>query len=168
MLMIQNEDKEAWCRLGETQEIDFVANRKFRGTALKINPKKKTDKYSHDFRLNVGGDLKTITTEWVYSERMFGIPHPYAISINEKDLTRYMNLYPNILLILDIQFETIQVVKWVDVKRLAKLAEKGIAKRHEYKSRVDDKKGNAKVSYVYDMRWFSDFTPVVSSYGLQA
>ena len=71
-----------------------------------------------------------------------------------------MKLYPNILLILDIQFETIQVVKWVDVKRLAKLAEKGIAKKHEYKNRVDDKKGNAKVSYVYDMRWFSDLTPV--------
>ena len=92
---------------------------------------------------------------------MFGIPHPYAISINEKDLTRYINLYPNIILILDIQFERVQAVKWVDVKRLARLAEKGIAKRHAYKNRVEDKKGNAKVSYVYDMRWFSDFTPAL-------
>ena len=71
MPRINNENKEAWCKLGELQEIDFVKNKKFRGTALKINPKKKIDKYSHDFRLNVGGDLKTITTEWVYSERMF-------------------------------------------------------------------------------------------------
>ena len=94
---MENEDKQAWCELGQTQEIDFVANRRFRGTAVKINPKKKVDKYSHDFRLNVGADLKTITTEWKHSERMFGIPHPYAISINEKDLCRYMDLYPNIL-----------------------------------------------------------------------
>jgi len=159
--MIENEDKQAWCQLGQTQEIDFVANRRFRGTAVKINPKKKADKYSHDFRLNVGADLKTITTEWKHSEKMFGIPYPYAISINEKDLCRYMDLYPNILLVLDIQFEKIKTVKWVDVKRLANLARKGIAKRHEYKNRVDDKQGNAKASYVYDMRWFSDFTPAI-------
>ena len=41
--MIENEDKQAWCQLGQTQEIDFVANRRFRGTAVKINPKKKAD-----------------------------------------------------------------------------------------------------------------------------
>ena len=43
--MMENEDKQAWCELGQTQEIDFVANRRFRGTAVKINPKKKVDKY---------------------------------------------------------------------------------------------------------------------------
>jgi len=99
-------------------------------------------------------DLKTLTTPWIYSERMFGIPPTYAISINRKDLRRYYQLYPNIIIILDVQYPDYQAAHWTDLDRLKIFVKSGKVQLHKYQTRIDDDQGNAKDSYIFDVRWF--------------
>ena len=83
------------------------------------------------------------------SERLFGIPSEYAISINVKDLKRYRQLYPNILIILDVRWAGKFMLT---IPRAQALLNQGKAHRHQYKGRVDDERGNAKDSLVFDLR----------------
>ena len=78
----------------------------------------------------------------------------YAISLNRKDVERYNKLYPNIVIVFDIEMSGYSGVHWADLHRINTLIRKGMAKEHSYKDRVDDNKGNAKSSYVFDCRWF--------------
>jgi len=94
-------------------------------------------------------DLKSIREPWRKSQQLFGIPSDYAISINLKDLRRYAELYPNIIIILDVEWSGIYMMT---VARAKTLITNGKAVKHEYKNRKDDTKGNAKVSYVFDLR----------------
>jgi len=147
---MDNQDKQAWCRKGESLERAFAARAPIQGWGIAMNPAKHTDPYSHDHIATVPMDLKTMDTQWRKSEELFGIPPEFAVSINQKDFVRYKKLYPNILIVLD--------VKWLDrcfiltLTRARKLIREQRAKTHEYKDRKDDTRGNAKVSYVFDIR----------------
>ena len=148
--MMDNQDKLAWCAKGESQERDFVAKAPIQGWGIAMNPAKHSDPYSHDHIATIPMDLKTMDTQWRKSEELFGIPTDFAVSINQKDFVRYSRLYPNILIVLD--------VKWLDkrfiltLNRARKLIREERAKTHEYRDRKDDRQGNAKISYIFDVR----------------
>lgn len=152
--MLDPNDKPAWCEEGRKLEDIFVQERSFRDVKLKINPDKSDDVFTYDMRIEMPCDLKTITTPWMYSQDMFGIPPSYAISINRKDLRRYHALYPNIIIILDVQYPDYRATHWTDMNRLELLVRSGKVQLHKYKYRGDDGSGNAKDSYIFDVRWF--------------
>jgi hypothetical protein len=144
---MNNEDKTAWCEYGLKLEHQFLA----RGYPVTLNDKKETDKYCHDFFIHLPCDLKSIKTRWEKSEELFGIPSDYAVSINQKDLQRYNDLYPNLVMILDVEWSGVYLVP---VSYAIKLIKNGYAKKHEYKNRKNDMQGNAKISWIFDIREF--------------
>jgi len=153
---LSNEDKDSWCSLGEEQEHLFLRQNTFDGVEFNLNSDKEHDKFTHDFTMTVPCDLKTIRTSWRTAEEKFGIPNRYAISINRKDVERYQSLYPNIFLILDVKTNLYSGYHLTDLERLILHIRTGVAKEHFYKDRVDDTNGNAKSSYVFDIRWFPE------------
>ena len=149
---ISNEDKASWCQQGLNWEHDFVANKNFRDISIEMNNDKESNPYTYDMKGLFPCDLKTIHTPWKYAPRMFGIPSDFAISINHKDLSRYRELYPNIILILDVQYPNYKNTHWANLHLLRQLILNNKAFLHEYKNRINDTNGNAKNSYVFDIR----------------
>ncbi len=147
-----NENKKEWCTYGEQLELDFIKNNKFKHTALCINPEKDTDKFTFDMRINFPCDLKSITTPWKLSKELFGIPSDYAVSINQKDLRRYMKLYPNICIIFDVKYPNYKCIHFGFISDFITMMGDETLHRHEYKNRKTDTQGNAKVSYIFDIR----------------
>ena len=147
--MIDNEDKNSWCQAGELAEKDFVATNKIAGWGLAVNPQKQLDPYCHDLLGIIPVDLKSIREPWRKSLEMFGIPTEYAVSINLKDFKRYASLYPNIIIVLDVEWSGVYMIT---VQRAKALITSGKAIKHEYKNRKEDENGNAKSSFVFDLR----------------
>ena len=145
---MDNQDKTAWCRAGEKAEADFLATRQITGVGLSWNPAKQSNPYAHDYIAMVPVDLKTMRTPWRKSQELFGIPPERAVSINEKDLRRYAELYPNIIIYLDVEY-TGKLFS-LTLHRARRRLKTGKAKRHEYIERKDDTAGNAKVSFIFD------------------
>lgn len=160
------QDKTKWCKDGEKVEQSFV---RIHGEVLNIsiNPEKETNPYSPDLlNLTTGirGDLKTQNTPFFKSQYLYGIDPTFAVVFNLKDRERYIKLYPDI----DIYYW----VDWIAVKfsmgsnttmaqplygvwktsfaELNKYLDK--SELHEYQQRKYDTKGNAKSSYVLDIR----------------
>jgi len=147
--VINLEDKKSWCEAGFLAEQDFVATNKLIGWGISMNPNKHADPYTHDFVGMIPVDLKSIRKSWRKSLELFGIPSMYAISINTKDLIRYTNLYPNIIVLLDVEWSGVYMLT---MPRAKALVTSGKAVKHEYKNRKDDENGNAKTSYIFDLR----------------
>ena len=147
--MIDLEDKKSWCEAGELAEKDFVATNKLMGWAVAMNANKHQDPYTHDLVGVVPIDLKSTREPWRKSQELFGIPPEYAISINQKDIVRYVKLYPNIIVLLDVAWAGVYMIT---MSRAKTLITTGKAVKHQYKNRKDDTKGNAKVSYIFDLR----------------
>ena len=147
--MIDTEDKKSWCEAGSLAEKDFVATNKLEGWGISMNPTKHKDPYTHDFMGIVPMDLKSIREPWRKSQELFGIPSKYAVSINKKDIVRYANLYPNIIVLLDVEWAGVYMLT---MSRAKSLISNGKAKKHDYKNRRHDKQGNAKTSYIFDIR----------------
>jgi hypothetical protein len=152
-----NEDKQAWCSYGAELEKQFASKMFTSSVGIVKNPAKTTDPYTHDLFALFPSDLKSIRTPFRTAHR-YGFDPEYAITINEKDVRRYTNKYPNIVLLLDIDYPSYKGVRIATIYRLNKFINSGKAKRHEYMFRVDDSSGNAKVSYIFDLRWFDEIT----------
>lgn len=144
-----NENKLAWCQAGLVAESAFLENQSVVGWQFSWNPEKDGNKYTHDFVASCPVDLKTAGTQWRLSEEMFGIPADKAVSINAKDFRRYASLYPNIIIV--VRVEWLDKTFMLTIPRARKLVAEGRAKRHEYKNRKDDTAGNAKDSYIFNL-----------------
>ena len=126
-----------------------------------MNPDKETNPYVPDLIVNEKlADLKTQTTPFFTSKRYNFNPN-YTVTFNKKDFNRYNKLYSNI----DIYFW----VNWKDINwnglsvnslhgiffssfnNLKKIINKNKVE-HFYKKRVNDVIGNAKSSYLIDVR----------------
>jgi len=160
------QDKSVWCKEGATIEETFVE--KF-GSELnvKINPDKTQNPYVPDIiRVNDNnlGDLKTQNTPFFKAQTLFQIHPTYAIVFNFKDFRRYSDKYPNIVIyfwvnwmvrkfkmnnteIIVDKISGVWMIEFDDIIELVKTAPK-----HFYQQRRDDTKGNAKGSYVFDIR----------------
>ena len=164
---MDTEDKIAWCNHGAVKEIDFANSRLFDiGLAGHINLAKKNDPYTHDLFVQFPVDLKSVTTPLFKAQELYGLDPQYTVTFNHKDALRYKEKYPNILVLFDINWETldkeignhvyhvgpmhITVAGFLsDISRAVK--QSGMHKI-EYKNRVDDTVGNAKISWVFDVR----------------
>lgn len=168
------EDKHAWCAIGEAEEREFIGRRlpalNLHGT---INPAKSADKYAHDLLIQFPADLKAQRTPLFLARELFGIDPQYAVTFNDKDGARYSRLYPNLLIVFDVQWTTtskeiggkLRTVKPIHTTRCGFLADVRRAivrdgcKSVKYRRRVNDAAGNAKRSWVFDVRRLVELTP---------
>tara|TARA_R110002124_G_scaffold281295_1_gene455388 strand:+ start:46 stop:516 length:471 start_codon:yes stop_codon:yes gene_type:complete len=154
MKPINNEDKQKWCEYGEETEKDFIDSFSNDQVSVSLNPDKVTDKFTHDFIITLPADLKTVRTRFRTSGR-YGVPSTSAITLNKKDVDRYGELYPNIIIIFDIDYGDYKKTCYVTLSSIKNIIAEGKAKLHYYNSRVNDS-NNAQCSYVLDAEWFED------------
>ena len=156
--MLNHNSKHEWCQRGMQYEDDFVKGRSFVDVDVRINPEKDQDVFTYDMRIDMPCDLKTSRTPWRRSMEMFGIDPKYAVSLNRKDLIRYDKLYPNIIIILDIGYADYKATHWTHLQDMKRLIKEEKVQLHKYKERaVGDEFGNAKDSYIFDVR----ITPIM-------
>ncbi|CAM4181232.1 hypothetical protein [Zobellia nedashkovskayae] len=157
--------KTVWCKDGEKIEVAFI-DRYGSKLNLKINPEKTTNPYAPDlvFNQNRLADLKTQNTPFFKAQSMYGIDSSYAVVFNRKDAIRYYKKYPEIIIYFWIEWHSVKFVMgsfennvkyingvWrIPFKNLIEILK--IAPKHEYKQRKNDTKGNAKSSFVLDIR----------------
>ena len=160
------QDKSRWCKDGEQIEEAFV--RQFgEKLGLVINPEKKTNPYAPDL-LNIKngklGDLKLQSTPFFKANSLYKIDPTYAIVFNLKDKLRYEKNYPEIEIYYwvnwvavrfqmgnsDISVKPLHGVWQVDFSSFNKYLNE--SSLHEYQQRVNDQKGNARSSFVCDIR----------------
>jgi hypothetical protein len=164
---MDTEDKTAWCNHGAVKEVDFANSRLFDiGLAGHINLAKKNDPYTHDLFVQFPVDLKSVTTPLFKAQDLYGLDPQYTVTFNHKDAVRYKEKYPNILVLFDINWETLEKdigghVYHVDpmhvtvagfLSDISRAIKKSGMHKIEYKNRVNDDAGNAKVSWVFDLR----------------
>lgn len=153
--MIQsNEDKQAWCEAGQQAEVRF-AGPLFSGVSILQNPAKSLDKYTHDFYMMVPSDLKTIRTRFNTADR-YGIQAATAFTLNKKDVDRYKEKYPHIIIIFDIDYGDYKTLRYAPLREIQRAIFYDKAKLHTYIHRVGDTAGNAKESWVMDSKWFRE------------
>ena len=164
------EDKDWWCIHGEKLEEEFVriCHAKL-GIDIRINPEKATNRYAHDlvFTDKTGAtriaDLKCQNTPFFTAAR-YGIDPRFAVTFNRKDYERYKSLYPSIVIFYWIDWKQLQ---WQNLtvdylggfyalpfSHMTKLIESGKVPEHEYIFRKNDMAGNAKSSFIFDLRQF--------------
>lgn len=161
------EDKQHWCDAAEADERAFAVNRLFQlGLSGSVNVEKRSNPYTHDLFVQWPSDLKNIRTPLFKAQELYGIDPQYAVTFNVKDGERYRSLYPNIVVIFDVKWEelsreiggTLYQVEPMHVTYagllddISNAVKAGGSKRIEYQKRVDDTLGNAKASWVFDVR----------------
>ena len=165
--MIDNQDKDSWCRVGEKQEREFVVDRLFRlGIGGFVNTEKIIDPFTHDLQVMFKSDLKSVRTPLFKAQELYGLDPQYTVTFNDKDAVRYRKYYPNIVVFFDVNWSvtskeikghiyTVQPMHETyagfldDISRAVKDAG---SLQHAYRQRVDDASGNAKSSWVFDVR----------------
>ena len=150
-----NEDKAAWCEYGDKTEVEFVSKMLASKCSVFMNPAKEENKFTHDFFIVMPSDLKTIRTRFRTADR-YGIPSHSAITLNKKDVDRYSDKYPHIIIIFDVKYEDFSRVCYAPIRDIKKAIRRGVAKLHTYTNRVNDTQGNAKESWVLDSMWFKE------------
>jgi hypothetical protein len=150
----RNANKDAWCKLGERAEVAFLGPVFASGCSVFSNPAKAELRYLFDAYFVSPCDLKTRRTRFHASDALYGIPSRSAFTINAKDVDRYAERWPLIVLVIDIDYgdyQTIRVAPLADIQRAIR---HGLAKRHTYEQRSNDGSGNAVDSWVLDAEWF--------------
>lgn len=158
------QNKSIWCKHGERIELAFV--RKFgKELGIAINPQKHHDPYAPDLvKGKQLGDLKAQNTPFFKADKLYGIDPSYAIVFNRKDLERYRKLYSDIQLYFWVEWHAVKFEMGSFVCEVAYLS--GVyeipfqklyaltlaAPEHFYQQRLNDHAGNAKSSFVLDLR----------------
>ncbi len=160
------QDKGLWCIAGASKEETFV---RLYGERLNliIHPEKASNRYGPDL-LNTAnglpGDLKTQNTPFFQAQERFQMPPQFVVVFNGKDRERYSQLYPNIEIYFAVDWQAVRFETWgkaiavqpmagvwkISFPALQELLKK--APFHSYQQRMTDQKGNAKGSYVLDLR----------------
>lgn len=160
------QDKLWWCRKGEELERHFVDNVAPRlGINAVINPEKRENPYAPDLLVdNRLADLKYQGLPYYTSYVSHQVDNNWAVMFNKKDYERYSCKYPDITLYFWVHWSEAEreiggttyrvtplrgvwVAPFADMHRLV-----AKAPLHTYKNRVGDKEGNARDSYVLDLR----------------
>ncbi len=164
------QNKGEWCLHGASIEKTFV---QMFGEKLDviINPEKRNSPYVLDLlniKHNIFSDLKTQNTPFFKSEKKYGINPQFAVTFNEKDVTRYRNYLEEGLNEIFIYFWIDWVpIRWEMGKQSISVEPmKGVwgirftnilkilneSPTHDYLQRKDDKIGNAKQSYILNIQ----------------
>lgn len=157
--------KTAWCRAGESLEEAFVS-RFGKQFGVRINPAKRLSEYDPDLLQNDGrlADLKTQNTPFFKARELYNLDPTYTVVFNEKDIIRYSKKYPNIMIYFWVEWRSVKFVKGdhclevdylngvyrVPFQKLKEALKD--APKHYYSQRKNDTKGNAKASFLIDLR----------------
>jgi hypothetical protein len=166
------EDKSWWLRHGEVLEKRFV---QFcvqeLGLAASINPAKAADPTAPDLVVNGQlADLKVQNTPF-FSAGRYGLDPRFTVTFNRKDYERYAKLYPALIIFFwadwkqlewrDSRVAPLSAIYQVPFATIAAKIKGGTVPEHAYQRRVGDRAGNAKSSFLLDLREFAliaDFT----------
>ena len=151
-----NENKQAWCKLGERAEVAFLGPVFASGCAVFSNPAKAESRYLHDAYFVCPCDLKTRRTRFHAAESLYGIPSRSAFTVNVKDVDRYADRWPLIVLVIDIDYGDYRTIRLAPLADIQRAIRHGVAKRHTYEQRSKDGSGNAIDSWVLDAEWFAE------------
>ena len=168
--MHNTEDKKYWVeKYGLNHEYRFIEILKdFDGYDLDINPDKKNSPTSIDFIWQEDlADLKTQTTPFFTSKR-YGIDTEYAVTFNKIDYQRYLDYEKstkkNVYVFFWIDWKQLTWkdknthylfgIYYASLKNIKKMISDG-APEHSYIRRRFDTKGNAKSSFILDIRKFN-------------
>ena len=172
------EDKDWWLRLGQRLEDSFIALCREKKVlhSIRPNPERTSAKaYLPEFVWKGAPlDVKVQRQPFFESWDRFGIRPRYAVTINLQDIvdirdkyptcrvaiwvdwlaTRYVKTDPADETVSDITVEPLHGVWLVDPTGLERLGREGVerGRHHTYGRRLRDKKGNARGSYVVDVR----------------
>ena len=163
-------NKQVWCEeYGDKIERSFCVNRLYDlGLTGFMNLEKHKNVYAHDMFSVFPSDLKTVRTPFFKAWEKFEIDPQYAVTINMKDMQRYKDLYPNIVVVFDVLWDDKICKKFIEgveyevkpmhktyagfIQDIRAAVVAGGNKKVEYQGRVNDTGGNAKASYVFDVR----------------
>ncbi|MFN2267646.1 MAG: hypothetical protein ABR533_05165 [Desulfonatronovibrio sp.] len=159
------QQKQQWCKDGEKLEFRFLElyGEKL---GLRLNEAKHYDPTVPDFIHTDSDryvDLKSQTTPF-FQARRYGVDPQFAVTLNKIDVDRYSRLYPGIIVLYHVNWiavkmqgrtgsaisvEPMEGLWAASIKNLALACRPEIL--HAYLQRTDDKKGNARDSYVLDL-----------------
>ncbi len=179
------QDKGWWLEAGLRRELGFVERVAPRlGLTAVINPAIARDPYAPDLMVDgLAVDLKCQTTPFFRAESFYNVPVRTAVTFNRVDYERYRKEHPAIDLIwwvhwdqLAMRFRDGTVVRtpplsgvWrVSFDAVAQNIDHGRYRLHEYIHRRNDIRGNARDSFVLDLREFDrlsgdDWEPISPS-----
>lgn len=165
------EDKSWWLQHGENLELEFVAKcQNLLGLEIIINPIKQQDKTAPDllFQGQIA-DLKTQNTPF-FSASRYRIDPRFCVTFNRKDFERYEAFYPEIIIFFWVDWKQLSYKEFsidhlagiyrIEFKQLREIVRKG-APEHTYLRRKDDTLGNAKSSFLFDVREMTNLTQKV-------
>lgn len=164
--MHNTEDKSWWVQHGLKLEREFIVKCNQLGIDAKMHPNKENNKYHADLLVqNRISDLKCQSTPFFTAAR-YGFDPQYTVTLNEKDLTRYQRLYPNILIFFWARWSAMEQYN-TKVNKMEMICVQSLnwflkhAKTsHSYQRRIDDRKGNAKNSFLFDLREMKQIYPI--------
>lgn len=172
MRPVSNEDKRAWCEeFGLKTESEFCRWAFMSlDMPVAVNPAKRTDPYTFDLIYDGNpADLKTVRTPFYRAQALYKLDPQYTVTFNTKDGLRYRELYPDIKVLFDVQWGegmkyqprtdslavTVEPMRLVAVGTLPQIRQAikdSGSCRHEYQARTFDQSGNAKESWLLDVR----------------
>lgn len=167
------EDRLTWYIRGEQKEETFV---QLFGQQLNviINPEKYTNPAAIDLvdpNNNLLIDLKTENTPFFTAGIKYDIPAQFAVTLNQVDVQRYQRLYPNMILFFWVNWIPVRYVPdnqryannvievepmhgiWsISLQEVLTIIQNERPPLHGYRNRQNDQRGNARHSYVLDLR----------------
>ncbi len=162
--MLSNQAKNEWVVLGRYKEKQFcrwIAPLLDLGR-IEINPEKTTDKYAPD--LVVEGRVADLKCQELpfFSAQSYDKDPTWTVTFNKKDLERYEESYDNLPVFfwvhwiipeaLGVKVSRINGVWLTTTNEIRNHVDAGTAPCHSYKERTKDNVGNAKESYLLDLR----------------
>lgn len=159
---MDTEKKSWWLSYGESLEQAFVGicTQKLNINA-EINPAKSEDPTAPDLLFEGRiADLKVQNTPF-FSAQTYGMDPRFTVTFNRKDYERYLNNYPDIGVIFWVNWtqlswknysvEPFNQVYAASIQKIRSFVESGAAE-HSYIHRQNDELGNAKSSFLFDVR----------------
>lgn len=170
MAVHDTEDKEWWVRAGLRRREAFVGIvAPSLGLDATHNPAHEEDKAQAELLVQgLPSDLQCPTTPFFKAEELYGIPLQYAVTWNRVDYQRYLAGIGAFFLIWWVHWDTTQMrigrrdystprlsgVWRTPYEAIAERIAQHRTPRHTYARRVGDRRGNARDSYVLDLRRF--------------
>lgn len=169
-VIVSPQEKAFWVDAGAEKEVVFVEQvlpqLGFRG---ELNPAKAGDRYAPD--LVVEGhlaDLKCQRTPFFKAQELHRVDPQFAVTFNEKDFQRYRANYPSLDIFFWVAWQTCEKKIGDQVYAVKPMAgvwkgsfpamrrriEEQRVGAHAYLQRLFDQQGNAKQSFVFDLRRF--------------
>lgn len=176
---LDNQDKQGWAKYAAELLEPKAIERLIReyGIPAILNPEKHTNPYAPDLLFGSErklGDLKIQNTPFFMAQKLYQVDPQYCATFNDKDGMRYRERYPNILIIFVVDWQTtsytsqrgityeVEPMRRVYIGTLDEVR-KAARARHLYTDRKHDTKGNAKESWLIDLRMLTELKPKQNS-----